>query len=293
MLKLRLATAFVLAPAVLAGVVFLPNDLFALFAFLLGAFGLYEWAGLAGIARPWIRVIYVLLAGACMAALWSRPDWWMPMLAATSVFWFFAGVFVLQWAAGRFDRCSTSSSDAGGRAPETSRAAAFLPHLGRGQLARLTCFALGGVLVFAGAWLGLVSMHAFDAGYWFIVWAFAVAWSVDTGAYLSGRALGRNKLAPRVSPGKTWEGVAGGICAGLAVGLGLAWVFNLGSLAEWAVIAVALSAVAVFGDLFESAVKRAFGAKDSGTLLPGHGGVLDRIDSTIAVVPVFALWLLL
>ena len=269
MLKLRLATAFVLAPAVLAGVVFLPNDLFALFAFLLGAFGLYEWAGLAGFARPWARIIYVLLAGACMAALWFRPEWWMPMLVATSVFWLFACGLVLQWAAGRFDR-----------------------RVEPGALARLGA-AFGGILVFTGAWLGLVSMHAFDAGYWLIVWAFAVAWSVDTGAYFAGRALGRNKLAPRVSPGKTWEGTAGGICAGLAVGVGLAWVLDLGWLAEWGVVAVAMSVVAVFGDLFESALKRACGTKDSGTLLPGHGGVLDRIDSTIAVVPVFALWLLL
>ncbi len=294
MLKLRFATAFVLASAVLAGVVFLPNDLFALFAFVLGAFGLYEWAGLAGLARPWARIIYVLLAGTCMAALWFRPEWWMPVLVATSVFWLFACGFVLQWAAGRFDRSGASDGDARTPTPGTSRAAALFRHFGRGESARLTWLAFGGILPFTGAWLGLVSMHDdFDAGYRFIVWAFAVAWSVDTGAYFAGRALGRIKLAPRVSPGKTWEGVAGGICAGLAVGLGLAWVFNLGSLAEWAVVAVALSAVAVFGDLFESAVKRAFGAKDSGTLLPGHGGVLDRIDSTIAVVPVFALWLLL
>ncbi len=292
-LELRLATAFVLASAVLAGVVFLPNDLFALFAFVLGAFGLYEWAGLAGLAPPWARIIYVLLAGTCMAALWFRPEWWMPVLVATSVFWLFACGFVLQWAAGRFDRSGASDRDARAPTPGTSRAAALLRHLGRGESARLTWLAFGGILAFTGAWLGLVSMHAFDAGYRFIVWAFAVAWSVDTGAYFAGRALGRIKLAPRVSPGKTWEGVAGGMCAGLAVGLGLAWVFDLGSLAEWAVVAVALSAVAVFGDLFESAVKRAFGAKDSGTLLPGHGGVLDRIDSTIAVVPVFALWLLL
>ena len=249
-----------LAPAVLAGVVFLPHDLFALFVFLLGAFGLYEWAALAGIARPRARVAYVLLAGACMGALWLRPEWWMPMLVATAVFWLFACAFVLRRAAGR------------GGAP------------------RLAWFFAGGILAFTGAWLGLVSLHAFDAGYWLIVWAFAVAWSVDTGAYFAGRAWGRNKLAPRVSPGKTWEGVAGGIGAGLAAGLTLAWLLDLGSLAEWGIVAVGMSVVAVLGDLFESAVKRVSGAKDSGVLLPGHGGVLDRIDSTIAVVPLFALW---
>ena len=270
-LELRLATALVLAPAVLAGVVFLPQDLFALFVFLLAAFGLYEWAGLAGLAGPRAKMTYTLVAGACMGALWLRPQWWTAMLVAACVFWLFACIFVLRWATG------------GGRAwvatPETSRKAA---------LPRPTWFALGGILVFAGAWLGLVWLHAFDA--WRIVWAFALAWSVDTAAYFAGQTLGSNKLAPRLSPAKTWEGVAGGICAGLAVGLALAWTLDFGSLWEWSVVAFAMSIVAVFGDLFESAIKRASGAKDSGALLPGHGGVLDRIDSTIAVVPLFALW---
>ena len=272
MLKLRLLTAFVLAPAVLAGVVFLPNDLFALFVFLLAAFGLDEWAVLAGLAGARNRILYVLLAGACMCALWLLPDWRMPMLVATSVFWLFACVFVLLWAAGRFDQ----------RVPAAP-----------GGTARLIWLFPGGILVFTGAWLGLVLIHASEGGYWRILWAFVLVWSVDTGAYFAGRALGRTRLAPRVSPGKTWEGVVGGMCAGLAVGVGLAWAFDLGSLAQWAVVALALAVVSVFGDLFESVVKRLSGAKDSGTLLPGHGGVLDRIDSTIAVVPVFALWLLL
>ena len=279
-LQRRLATAFILAPAVLAGVVFLPHDLFALFVFLLGAFGLYEWAGLAGIARPRTRIVYVLLAGACMGALWFLPEWWVPMLVATAVFWLLACIFVLRWASGH--------GNAPVPATEASRSGTFPP--GRGGTPRLAWFFAGGILAFTGAWLGLVSLHAFDAGYRLIVWAFAVAWSVDTGAYFAGRAWGRNKLAPRASPAKTWEGVAGGMGAGLAVGLILAWGLDLGPLAEWGIVAVGMSVVAVFGDLFESVVKRVSGAKDSGALLPGHGGVLDRIDSTIAVVPLFALW---
>ncbi|MCY3818809.1 MAG: phosphatidate cytidylyltransferase [Gammaproteobacteria bacterium] len=275
MLKLRLATAFVLAPAVLAGVVFLPNHLFAAFVFLLGAFGLYEWAGLTGIANATNRIAYVCLAGLCMYALWLQSEWRMAVLVATSVFWLFACLFVLLMASGSVGR---RGSGRGNGDP--------LP----GTRMRLTLMAPGGILIFAGAWLGLVLLHASQDGHWLIVWAFALAWSVDTGAYFVGRAWGRNRLAPGVSPGKTWEGVAGGMCAGLAAGCGLAWALGLGSLPEWAVVAVALSVVAVFGDLFESAIKRTSGAKDSGTILPGHGGVLDRIDSTIAVVPVFALW---
>ena len=270
MLKLRLATALVLAPAVLAGVVFLPNDLFAVFVFLLGAFGLYEWAGLAGIANAAHRIAYAVLAGLCMYALWVQSEWRMAMLVATAALWLFACLFVVLMAAGRIGRRGSSEGD--------------------GDRAQLALMAPGGILVFTGAWLGLVLLHASEDGYRLIIWAFVLAWSVDTGAYIVGRAWGRTRLAPRVSPGKTWEGVAGGMCAGLAAGCGLAWALDLGSLAEWAVVAVALSVVAVFGDLFESAIKRASGAKDSGTLLPGHGGVLDRIDSTIAVVPVFALW---
>ena len=282
MLKLRIATALVLAPAVLAGVVFLTHDLFALFIVLLAAFGLYEWAGLAGFTRPRTRIVYVLLAGACMGALWFRPEWWTSVLVATSVFWLLACAFVLHQAVGGDDAAGlTSDSPAAGASPGRP---------GRGDMPRRVWFSLGGLLAFAGAWLGLVSLHSIDA--WLIVWAFVVAWSVDTAAYFTGRAWGRNKLAPRVSPGKTWEGAGGGVCAGLAVGCGLAWTLGLGPLPEWALIAAALSVVAVFGDLFESAVKRASGAKDSGTLLPGHGGVLDRIDSTIAVAPVFALWAL-
>ena len=279
MLKLRIATALVLAPAVLAGVVFLAHELFALFIALLAAFGLYEWAGLAGFARPRARIVYLLLAGACMGAFWFRPEWWTPMLVATSVFWLLACVFVLQRARG-----------GGDAAVQTSAASPRQAFPSGADLPRRVWFCVGGLLAFAGAWLGLVSLHAIDA--WLIVWAFAVAWSVDTGAYFTGRAWGRNKLAPRVSPGKTWEGAAGGIGAGLAVGCGLAWTLDLGPLSEWAMVAGTLSVVAVFGDLFESAVKRASGTKDSGSLLPGHGGVLDRIDSTLAVAPIFALWAL-
>ena len=273
MLK-RIATALVLAPAVLAGVVFLPHGLFALFMVVPAAFGLYEWAGLTGFGRPRARIVYVLVASACMVAFWFRPEWWTPMLVATSVFWLFACVFVLHRA--------RNGGGAAVRTPEASQPAEVPRAL------RRVWFSLGGILALTGAWLGLVSLHAVDA--WLIVWAFVVAWSVDTAAYFTGRAWGRNKLAPRVSPGKTWEGAAGGVCTGLLLGCGLAWTLDLGPLPEWAMVAAALSLVAVFGDLFESALKRASGAKDSGTLLPGHGGVLDRIDSTIAVAPVFALW---
>jgi phosphatidate cytidylyltransferase len=113
----------------------------------------------------------------------------------------------------------------------------------------------------------------------------------DIGAYFSGRQFGRHKLAPEVSPGKTWEGFWGGmlasslICGGILVLMGR---FNSG----WIFIMVLLVSVSVVGDLFESVLKRQRGVKDSGSLLPGHGGVLDRIDSAVAVLPWFALILI-
>jgi len=116
-----------------------------------------------------------------------------------------------------------------------------------------------------------------------------LVWIADTAAYFVGRAWGRRKLAPAISPGKTWEGAAGGLLGALAYAIicrffieGIAW-------APYLAAAALLAMVSIVGDLFESAAKRQAGVKDSGTILPGHGGILDRIDSATAVLPVAAL----
>ena len=117
-----------------------------------------------------------------------------------------------------------------------------------------------------------------------------IVWSADVGAYAFGRLLGRRKLAPAVSPGKTWEGVTGGlVTAGLAAGLAAAWVGVPAN--RLIVLAVATALISVLGDLTQSMFKRNVGLKDSGKLLPGHGGVLDRIDSLTAAVPAFVIGL--
>jgi len=117
-----------------------------------------------------------------------------------------------------------------------------------------------------------------------------LVWIADTAAYFFGRAYGRRKLAPSISPGKTWEGAAGGIAGALvyAIVLGL---FRGGAWWAYLVIAVVLAVFSIVGDLFESAAKRQAGVKDSGTMLPGHGGILDRIDSATATLPLCALLL--
>jgi phosphatidate cytidylyltransferase len=120
-----------------------------------------------------------------------------------------------------------------------------------------------------------------------------VAWIGDTAAYYAGRRWGRRKLAPAISPGKTWEGAAAGLVAGAAYAIILSIVLGGGKGAVELVVASALLVVTgIAGDLFESAAKRQAGVKDSGTLLPGHGGVLDRVDSATAVLPVAAILLL-
>jgi len=119
-----------------------------------------------------------------------------------------------------------------------------------------------------------------------------LVWIAATAAYFVGRAWGRRKLAPSISPGKTWEGAWGGIAAAIAYAM-IGGTFLLGT-ADWLslfLVGVALAVISIIGDLFESAAKRQAGVKDSGALLPGHGGILDRVDSAAAVLPVAALLL--
>jgi phosphatidate cytidylyltransferase len=148
-----------------------------------------------------------------------------------------------------------------------------------------------GICITWAAWIALQVIRQAPEGSNWLLWMMLVVAFADIGAYFSGRQFGRHKLAPEVSPGKTWEGFWGGmlasslICGGILVLMGR---FNSG----WIFIMVLLVSVSVVGDLFESVLKRQRGVKDSGSLLPGHGGVLDRIDSAVAVLPWFALILI-
>lgn len=126
-----------------------------------------------------------------------------------------------------------------------------------------------------------VALRQSDQGQWWILAAIITVVSVDTSAYAVGRALGKHKLAPAISPGKTWEGLAGAVVAGLIAGIATGvWLLDIGPV--WgAVVGLAFVASATAGDLVESLIKRELGVKDMSTLLPGHGGVLDRIDSAV------------
>ena len=150
-----------------------------------------------------------------------------------------------------------------------------------------------GLLILLPAFQGLLLLKQWPLDNWLIVAVMVLVWAADVGAYFAGRAFGRRKLAPKVSPGKSWEGLVGGLLASLLITLGVGlyrdWAASelLAALAGAAVVVL----ISVVGDLAESMFKRQAGVKDSSNLLPGHGGVLDRIDSLTAAIPVFAVLL--
>ncbi|HZD27046.1 MAG TPA: phosphatidate cytidylyltransferase [Alphaproteobacteria bacterium] len=141
-----------------------------------------------------------------------------------------------------------------------------------------------------GLWLGLPTLGVVwlrgtpELGFAGTLWLLAAIWASDTGAYAAGRGIGGPKLAPRISPKKTWAGLAGGMAAAALVSLALAGFGYAGPAWLLAVLGAGLAVVSQVGDLAESAVKRHFGVKDSGTLIPGHGGILDRVDALLFAV---------
>jgi len=260
----RALTAAALLAAFVAAVLYLERAVFAAMVAAIVALGAREWARLLELTKGQ-ALAYALactLAYAMLAA-WLQPlrPETTPLLATWLLAALFWGVAVPAWLARGLSEGSRLQLLLAGVAvllPAALAAAALPP----------------GTLL---ALLGLV-------------------WIADTAAYLTGRAFGRRKLAPSISPGKTWAGVAGGVLASLAYAIIVAaWWPELGRRVTGTVWpaylagVVILCATSILGDLFESAVKRRAGVKDSGALLPGHGGVLDRIDSATAVLPMGAL----
>lgn len=265
MLKQRVITALILLPIALGGFFLLEGAWFALFIGAVVALGGWEWARLAGFAAQPQRVAYAALVAALLYGAWSLPALAPWLLGAAVLWWLTATLLVLSYP--------DSSRFWGGRA---------------GKL-------LIGLLILLPAWQGLVLLKQWPQANALIIAVMVLVWGADIGAYFAGKTFGKRKLAPRVSPGKSWEGFYGGMLASLlitlAVGLQQGWqAFDLLLALAGAALVVAVSVV---GDLTESMFKRQSGIKDSSNLLPGHGGVLDRIDSLTAAVPLFAvlLWL--
>jgi phosphatidate cytidylyltransferase len=257
-LSQRLLTAVVLIGALILALFWAPPLVWAGFVLVFMVIGAHEWAGLSGYAGmpalAYAGATLLLAALTHQLGLADQPWAYLPALA----FW---GVLAPLWLWRAWPAA-------------------------RGPLA----LALGWLLLLP-TFLALVYLRAQGAGV--LLAALAIAIVADSAAYFAGRAFGRNKLAPRISPGKTWEGAVGG-----ALGVAL-YAFMLPTVGARDIFVLlpamlALFVLSVLGDLFESWIKRQAGIKDSGTLLPGHGGVLDRIDSQLAVLPVAALiWMIL
>lgn len=256
----RIVTALVLGAVLLAALFAAPAwAARAVFALCIAA-GAFEWAQLAGARTRTQRLGYVLvvaLAATALRVLLAEPAAFRALLEAAVALWCLALAWLLA---------------------------------GRAQLAP-AAVGLAGLAALVPAWVALARMvELWPQGPRWVLFILLLSFGADTGAYFAGRAFGRVRLAPAVSPGKTWEGVFGG----LALATFIAWCA-----APWLgvaphrllPVAVCGAAFSVVGDLLESLCKRSAGLKDSGSLFPGHGGVLDRIDSVLAATPVTCLGL--
>lgn len=263
----RVITALVLAPLAVAAILLLPTPTFALALAVVILLGAWEWSALAGIESVAGRIAYMALVALLLVALWLIPsaDWSAALLLLPGIWWW--GVLVFLSRVRRIER--STSVDAG-----------LIPV---------------GLLVLPGPWLAMVRLHeTADHGPLLVLFLMVLIWVADSMAFFVGRAWGSKKLAPVLSPGKTREGVYGALAGAALCGVLLVrWLDATTLQALSLVLLCAVTAViSVVGDLFESWLKRRRGVKDSGRLLPGHGGILDRIDSLTAAAPIFALGML-
>ncbi len=289
MLKTRILTALVLIPLLLAALFWLPNSMIAVLFGAIIAIGAWEWGTLTGF-RGGQRIAYaasiMVLGVLAVMPIVILVLGQMPVTVLLINF----GVVLVFWLATLISLIR-------------DRADSFLFRSVPGR-------ALSGFFVLVPAWQAAVLLHAqghdlpawslqvLDLHAWpaLLVFLFLLVWGADTFAYFTGHRFGRHKLAPTVSPGKTIEGVIGGMLAVLLLAvLGGLYIWKLQGTQWlwWVLLCLVVGLISVLGDLVESKVKRVAGVKDSGTIVPGHGGVLDRIDALTSAAPAFAFGTLL
>ena len=260
----RILTASILIPLVVAGVLWLPTLYIALIFGAIVLLGSLEWTQLCGIPSQWGKTFYLLLMA---AALWGA-SWLLEMPGVGS--WFF-GIVAALWLL-------------------AACALFLLKKVERDLQGFHWLSALIGFFVLIPVWAALITKHAMDeSGPAWVLFLLILIWVADSGAYFSGVRWGRNKLAPVISPGKSWEGLYGALAGAVLCGVGIYWFKEMESLPLVILLCIVTVLASVVGDLFESVFKRRAGTKDSGNLLPGHGGVLDRIDSLTSAAPVYLL----
>jgi phosphatidate cytidylyltransferase len=260
-LRQRVTTALALVVALVVVLFVLPPA--ATLALVVCAMlaGAWEWSAFVAPDRRALRAAFVALVALGIAAAWPASgtrSGMVVLLGAAGLWWLLAVAWILR-----------GPQRVGAALAAVAGVAALVP----------TAVALGRLRLEGGQ------------GAWVLLFALAVIMAADVGAYFAGHRFGRVKLAPKVSPGKTWEGVAGGLLCSLVVAVVGARLLGW-PVAAVAPLAVAAAAFSVVGDLMESLMKRHSGLKDSGHLFPGHGGILDRVDSLSAGIPLFTLGLL-
>jgi phosphatidate cytidylyltransferase len=265
MLRNRILTALALAPLIILAVLFLPKEGFALLWGAIILVAAWEWADLAGLSAAPLRAAYTGLILALLLAARYTAEYWAPIILPG---WFYWTVVAWWFACGMAFR----------KVPDKLVGLGYPP-----------AFKLGiGAFILVTAWV-LMAWLRINFSEYQVLYLILLIWAADIGAYFVGKRWGNTKLAASISPGKTVEGVYGALLAAavLAVIAGLVFKLETIALTDFVVLSLVTVVVSVIGDLFESLAKRVRGVKDSSGFLPGHGGVLDRIDSLLAAVAVF------
>lgn len=267
MLKQRILTALILIPIVVLAIFKLPASAFTLVSVLFFMAAGWEWAALAGLSSRSAKICYCLSIPLfvfliSLLSLLRYPFLGAGLTSGAALGWLIA-FFLLVYYQKTEKNLLTSSA----------------------------LLSLIGIVILVTAVLCLNSLRYIPPAPYMLLFLFALIWGADIAAYFTGRMLGRHKLAPRISPNKTWEGVIGAlvwavICGG---GYGFIWHADKMNMLYFIILAMVTVNISIIGDLFESLLKRAKGIKDSGSIFPGHGGILDRIDSLLAALPVFTI----
>ncbi len=268
MLKTRILTALVIALVAFV-VLFVPPAAFRLFMAILLLVGSWEFSRLAAlnfVSRCLLLAVQTILLSLGLYLWNSLAPFTLPLLSAACLTWCLMLLRLMSFRAGA------------------------VPGLNYRMLSFFSALA-----AISFAWYALCWLRDQASGEWLVLLLLFIIWAADTGAYFSGRMWGRHKLAPSISPGKTREGLLGGVLLALLVAQLLAYPSGLFTVPSLALLTVTMvtALVSAAGDLFISIHKRTSGVKDSGQIFPGHGGVLDRFDSLLAGAPFFALGILL
>lgn len=262
-LRARVYTAVLLAPIAIAAVLFLPSTWFAVAFGVVLCMGIWEWTRVIGFRRRRLQMLVVAINGGIMLALLAlNPGAWLLPIAGIGVVWWCLAIIWLR----AFDFAAAPTR------------------------INLEIKILVGSAMVVPAWVSAWLIHREpDHGPWWTLFVLMLIWVADVAAYFSGRRFGHHKLAPRISPGKTREGVYGALVGTSLFAAAAGWFIKPVPVGHLLLIVLATVTVlfSIVGDLFESLIKRQANLKDSGSLLPGHGGMLDRIDSVLAALPIF------